>query len=107
MATLQIRPDIREQYAPLFGPKTVNGRTLVVEDVIARPDAAVSGELPQLLAERLAFQDKVGDEDGARYEFLPACEEVERRRRQPDDGRGIRRGMLDGFFGRRRPTRGG
>ena len=40
MATLHIRPDIRERYASLFGARNANGRTLVVEDLIAaRPGA--------------------------------------------------------------------
>ena len=99
MSTLQIRPDIREQYSSLFGPKILNGRTVVVEDVIAQLTEAVRGELPQLLAERLAFQDKVGRK-AARYGFLPATEEI----RDADGNRAtvaaIRRGMLDGFFGR-------
>ena len=37
--SLQIRPDIRDQYQSLFGAKTVNGRTLVVEDLIVQLDA--------------------------------------------------------------------
>ena len=102
MSTLQIRPDIREKYSSLFGPKTLNGRTVVVEDVIAQLTEAVRGELPQLLAERLAFQDKVGRK-AARYGFLPATEEI----RDADGNRAtvaaIRRGMLDGFFGRQTP----
>ena len=102
MSTLQIRPDIREKYSSLFGPKILNGRTVVVEDVIAQLTEAVRGELPQLLAERLAFQDKVGRKT-ARYGFLPATEEI----RDADGNRAtvaaIRRGMLDGFFGRQTP----
>ena len=102
MSTLQIRPDIREKYSSLFGPKILNGRTVVVEDVIAQLTEAVRGELPQLLAERLAFQDKVGRKT-ARYGFLPPTEEI----RDADGNRAtvgaIRRGMLDGFFGRRTP----
>ena len=35
MATLHIRPDIHERYASLFGARNANGRTLVVEDLIA------------------------------------------------------------------------
>ena len=102
MATLQIRSDIRQQYSSLFGPKSVNGRTVVVEDVIADLTAAVSAELPQLLAERLAFQDKVGRK-AARYGFLPGNEEVtDADGNRTTVGR-IRQGMLDGFYGRRTP----
>ncbi len=59
MATLQIRPDIRDQYQSLFGAKTLNGRTLVVEDLITQLTREISEELPKLLAERHAFQRKV------------------------------------------------
>ena len=100
MSTLQIRPDIRAEYSSLFGPKTVNGRTVVVEDVIARLTDAVGGELPQLLAERLAFQDRVGRKT-ARYAFLPAGEKVSDADGNTTTVAAIRRGMLDGFFGRK------
>jgi malate synthase len=100
VSTLQIRPDIRAEYSSLFGPKTVNGRTVVVEDVIGRLTEAVSGELPQLLAERLAFQDKVGRK-AARYAFLPASEKVSDADGNQTTVAAIRRGMLDGFFGRK------
>lgn len=100
MSTLQIRPDIRAEYSSLFGPKTVNGRTVVVEDVIAQLTEAVSGELPQLLAERLAFQDRVGRKT-AQYAFLPASEKVSDADGNETTVAAIRRGMLDGFFGRK------
>ena len=102
MATLQIRPDIRAQYASLFGPKPVAGRTVVVEDVIADLASAVSVELPQLLAERLAFQARVGRKT-ARYGFLPGDEEVTDADGNRTTVAAIRRGMLDGFYGRRTP----
>ena len=100
MSTLQIRPDIRAEYSSLFGPKTVNGRTVVAEDVITRLTEAVSGELPQLLAERLAFQDRVGRKT-ARYAFLPGSEKVSDADGNETTVAAIRRGMLDGFFGRK------
>jgi malate synthase len=100
VSTLQIRPDIRAEYSSLFGPKTVNGRTVVAEDVITRLTEAVSGELPQLLAERLAFQDRVGRKT-ARYAFLPASEKVSDADGNETTVAAIRRGMLDGFFGRK------
>ena len=67
--TLEIRADIRAQYSSLFGKKTVNGRVLVVEDVIAGLTHAVAGELPVLLAQRHAFQQAVARGE-ARYDFL-------------------------------------
>jgi len=100
VSTLQIRPDIREQHASLFGAKTVNGRTVVVEDLIADMTRAVRAELPPLLAERLAFQDQVGRKR-ARYGFLPPGEQVSDADGHTTTVAAIRRGMLDGFYGRR------
>ncbi|MGH9255711.1 MAG: hypothetical protein ACRD3C_14215, partial [Vicinamibacterales bacterium] len=100
MSTLQIRPDIRAEYSSLFGPKTINGRTVVVEELIARLTEAIRGELPSLLAERLAFQDKVGRKT-ARYGFLPATEEVSDADGNRTTVAALRRGLLDGFYGRR------
>jgi len=68
--------------------------------VITRLTEAVSGELPQLLAERLAFQDRVGQKT-ARYAFLPASEKVSDADGNETTVAAIRRGMLDGFFGRK------
>jgi hypothetical protein len=59
VATLQIRPDVREHYSSLFGAKTAHGRTLVVEDLIADMTVAISVELQQLLAARYLFQEEV------------------------------------------------
>ena len=100
MATLQIRPDIRDQYQSLFGAKTLNGRTLVVEDLITQLTREISEELPKLLAERHAFQKKVERRE-AQYGFMRPGTEVA----DPDGNKttvgAIRQGMLDGFFGRR------
>ena len=70
MAALQIRPDIQTTYSSLFGAKSVNGRTLVVEDVIEQLTGAIAGELQELLAARYTFQEQVA-RSGARYDFLP------------------------------------
>ena len=102
MATLQIRPDIREQYSTLFGRKTVNGRTVVVEELITQMAASVRDELHELLAERHAFQQRVGDKT-ARYTFLPPGEEVSDADGNKTTVAAIRSGMLDGFFGRPTP----
>ena len=99
LTPLLIRPDIRDQYQSLFGAKSVNGRTLVVEDVIAQLTREIRDELPRLLAARHAFQEKV-ERGEARYGFLPGEIEVS----DPDGNSAtvaaIRRGLLDGFFGR-------
>ncbi|MBI3047433.1 MAG: hypothetical protein HYY76_03895 [Acidobacteria bacterium] len=98
--TLQIRSDIREKYAVLFGPQSVNGRTVVVEDLIAEMTAAVSGELPKLLADRHAVLERVA-QGKARWGFLPASEEVSDADGHKTTVARIRQGMLDGFFERR------
>ena len=103
MATLQIRPDIREQHAPLFGAKAVNGRTLVVEEVIADMTLAISAELCQLLAARYFFQQEVA-RGAARYDFLPGTADVADADGNRATASAVRRGLLDGFFGRRTPA---
>ena len=100
MTTLQIRSDIREHYGSLFGAKTVNGRPLVVEDVIAELAAAIGAPLQQLLADRHRFQEEVA-RGGARYDFLPGAEVVHDADGHQATAAAIRRGLLDGFFGRR------
>ena len=96
---LRIREDIRDQYASLFGAKTVNGRTLVVEEVIADLTAATSAELPRLLAARHRFQDKVARGE-ARYDFLPGTDDIADADGHRTTAAAIRRGLLDGFFSR-------
>lgn len=98
MPTLQIRSDIRQQYS-LFGAYTVNGRTVVVEDLIVDLTRAIRGELPQLLADRHAFLERVGRK-AARYGFLPGPDVVGDADGTSTTVDRIRRGMLDGFFGR-------
>ena len=102
MGTLQIRPDIQQQYASLFGAKSVNGRTLVVEEVIEQLANAIGGELQELLAARYVLQEQVA-RSGARYDFLPPAEKVSDADGHTATVESIRRGLLDGFFGRRTP----
>ena len=102
MAALQIRPDIQQQYASLFGAKSVNGRTLVVEEVIEQLANAVGSELQALLAARYVLQEQVA-RSGARYDFLPPAEKVSDADGDTATVESIRRGLLDGFFGRQTP----
>ena len=102
MAALQIRSDIQRTYASLFGEKPVNGRTLVVEDVIERLVQAIGAELQELLAARYAYQEQVA-RSGARYDFLPPGEKISDADGHSTTVESIRRGMLDGFFGRSTP----
>jgi len=57
---VQIRPDIYEKHASLFGDKTVNGRTVNVQDLIARMTRETRDEFRTLLSARHAFQEQVG-----------------------------------------------
>jgi malate synthase len=100
VATLHIRPDIREQYSTLFGTKTVNRRTVDVEKLIADMSASVRDELQHLLAERHAYQQRVGNRT-ARYSFLPPGDEISDADGNKATVASIRKGMLDGFFGRK------
>jgi malate synthase len=102
VAALQIRPDIQQQYASLFGAKSVNGRTLVVEEVIEQLANAIGGELQELLAARYVLQEQVA-RSGARYDFLPPAEKVSDADGHTATVESIRRGLLDGFFGRQTP----
>jgi malate synthase len=102
VAAVQIRPDIQRTYASLFGEKSVNGRTVIVEEVIERLAQAIGAELPALLAARYAFQEQVA-RSGARYDFLSPGEKISDADGHTATVESIRRGMLDGFFGRATP----
>ncbi len=102
MATLHIRPDIREQYSTLFGTKPVNGRTVDVETLIADLAASIADELHPLLSERHSYQQRVGSKT-ARYTFLPAGDDIMDADGNTTTVGAIRKGMLDGFFGRKTP----
>lgn len=103
MTKLQIRPDIHQKYASLFGTKTVNGHTVVVEGLIAQMTLEVSTELHELLAERHAFQEDVA-RGSAQYGFLPADLEVSDADGHTTTVGAVRQGMLDRFFGRHTPA---
>src|SRR6476660_3294865 len=102
MSSLQIRPDIFSKHQSLFGDKTVNGRKVNVEDLIAKLTLDTKDQFRTLLGARHAFQEQVGRRERA-YGFLAPDTRI------PDaDGhtatvRDIRQGMLDGFFGRKTP----
>jgi malate synthase len=102
VAALQIRSDIQQNYASLFGQKAVNGRSLVVEEVIERLTTAIASELQQLLAARYVFQEQVA-RGSAKYDFLRPGDTIRDADGHTTTVDGIRRGMLDGFFGRSTP----
>ena len=101
--SLEIRPDIVAKHRALFGAKTVNGRQVVVEDLIAQLTEETKGEFRELLSARHQFQDMVGRRE-QRYGFLPAQAQVSDADGHTATVREIRQGLLDGFFGRHTPA---
>ena len=99
MGAIVIRPDIYEKHQSLFGEKTVNGRRVVVEDLIAQLTRATKDEFRTLLAARHELQDQVGRRERS-YSFLPPETAIEDADDHTSTVRSIRQGMLDGFFGR-------
>ncbi|HTL00942.1 MAG TPA: hypothetical protein VL243_01915 [Vicinamibacterales bacterium] len=102
MSSLQIRPDIFEKHKSLFGDKTVNGRKVNVEDLIARLTLDTKDEFRTLLSARHAFQEQVGRRERA-YGFLTPDTKITDADGHTATVRDIRQGMLDGFFGRKTP----
>jgi malate synthase len=97
-----VRPDILQKYSDLFGTKTVNGRQVNVEELIARLTRSTRGEFASLMQARHQLHNRVAHRQG-QYDFLDAATQVS----DPDGHRAtvgdIRQGMLDGFFGRSTP----
>ena len=97
-----VRADILQKYSDLFGTKTVNGRTVNVEELIARLTRATRDEFASLMQARHRLHDRVAHRQG-RYDYLDASTQLT----DPDGNRAtvadIRQGMLDAFFGRKTP----
>ena len=98
-----VRPDILQKYASLFGTAQIDGRPVRVERLIADLTRETRTELASLLTGRHALQARVARGEGT-YDFLAADVAV-----TDPDGRSatvddIRRGMIDGFFGRATPV---
>jgi malate synthase len=102
MGAVTIRSDIYDKHRSLFGSKTVNGRTVNVEDVIAAMTRDTRDQFRSLLAARHALQDQVGRRERA-YGFLSPDIRVTDADGHSATVREIRQGMLDGFFGRKTP----
>ena len=97
-----VRADIQQKYSDLFGTRTVNGRQVNVEQLIAQLTRATRADFAALLQARHQLHDRVAHKQG-QYDFLDASTAVS----DPDGNRAtvgdIRQGMLDGFFGRNTP----
>ncbi len=98
---LEIRRDIYEKHASLFGDKTVNGKKVNVEELITKLTRENS-DFRSLLGVRHAFQDQVGRHERT-YTFLTPDTKISDADGNTATVRDIRQGMLDGFFGRKTP----
>ena len=98
-----VRADILQKYSDLFGSKTVNGRQVNVEELIARLTRATRSEFAVLMQARHQLHNRVAHRQ-SQYDFLEPVTQVT----DPDGNRAtvgdIRQGMLDGFFGRKTPN---
>jgi len=99
---VEIRRDIYEKHKSLFGEKTVNGKKVNVEELIARLTRETAAEFRSLLGVRHTFQDQVGRRERT-YTFLAPDTKISDADGQTATVRDIRQGMLDGFFGRQTP----
>jgi malate synthase len=102
MGSLNVRADIYEKHQSLFGDKTVNGRRVNVEDLIARLTRDTKREFRTLLSARHVFQEQVGRRERS-YGFLSPETKIADADGNTTTVRDIRQGMLDGFFGRKTP----
>jgi malate synthase len=102
MGSITVRPDIYEKHRSLFGDKTVNGRRVNVEDLIAQLTRDTKDEFRSLLSARHSLQEQVGRRERT-YTFLAPDTKVSDADGNTTTVRDIRQGMLDGFFGRRTP----
>ena len=94
-----IRQDILQAYPDIFGTKTIEGRPVNVEALIARLTLDTRDAFRDLLQARHAFQARVARKE-ARYDFLDGGERIGDPDGHDATVSDIRQGMLDGFFGR-------
>ena len=101
-SSASVRADILQKYADLFGTKSVNGRQVTVEDLIARLTRSTRSDFASLMQARHRLHDRVAQHQG-QYDFLDPSTQIS----DPDGNRAtvadIRQGMLDNFFGRNTP----
>ena len=98
-ATAVIRPDIAANYAEIFGTKSIDGRSVNVEDTIARLMEQTSDAFREILETRQAFQARVVRNEAA-YDFVDGSVIVSDANGHSASVADIRQGMLDRFFGR-------
>jgi malate synthase len=101
---LDVRDDIAQKHAGLFGAKSVNGRTLRVEELIAGLTRRFRDDFRCVLTARREFAQQVAT-GSARYGFLPASQTIEDADGQTRTAGEIRQGMLDNLRGVDSPLR--
>ena len=84
MGSIAVRPDIYEKHRSLFGEKTVNGRRVNVEELIAQLTRDTKRRVPRA-AERAARASGPGRPPRAQLHLPAARHEDQRRRRQHHD----------------------
>jgi malate synthase len=99
---LEIRADIAREYADLFGTRSVNGRTVDIEALIATLAERFEADFARILSARRAFLADV-TEGCARYAFADPALVVEDADGLRKTAAEVRQGMLDNFFGRETP----
>lgn len=101
-SSASVRADILQKYPALFGTKTIDGRKVNVEELIARLTRATRDEFAALMQARHQLHARIARHQGE-YDFLEATTQIS----DPDGNRAtvadIRQGMLDGFFARKTP----
>ncbi len=102
MGGITIRSDIYDKHKSLFGEKTVNGKKVNVEELIATLVRETRDEFRSLLGARHVLQDQVGRRERS-YGFLAPETKISDADGNTATVRDIRQGMLDGFFGRKTP----
>ncbi len=101
-SSASVRPDLLQNYSELFGTKTIDGRKVNVEDLVARFTRDTLDEFATLMKARHELHGLVASKQ-LQYDFLDPHVTVT----DPDGNRAtvadIRQGMLDAFFGRKTP----
>ena len=67
-----VRADILQKYSDLFGTKTVNGRQVDVQELIARLTRATRSDFAALMQARHQLHDRVAHRQGQYYFLDPS-----------------------------------
>ncbi len=97
-----VRADLLQNYSELFGTKTIDGRKVNVEALVAQLTRDTRDECAALMKARHELHGRVASKQ-LQYDFLDPHVTVT----DPDGNRAtvadIRQGMLDAFFERKTP----